>query len=178
MDIRAALFAIHRGLVEREVEHALIGGFALAAHGAGRGSVSLDWIADGLRVDVIDELLRSSGYERVHLTHNVGNYVSRDPVTGRIDFLFVRRERGVAILRRATECAVFGETVRVVDASDLIGLKVQAYSNNPSRRVRDLADVDRLLEFGEVDLARVRDYFRLFDREQDLDELLAARAMR
>ena len=178
MDIRAALIAIHRALVEREVEHALVGGLALAAHGASRATVGIDWIANGLRTEVIDELLRSSGYERVHLTHNVGNYVSRDPVKGRIDFLFVRRERGVAILRRATERAVFGETVRVADASDLIGLKVQAYSNNPSRRARDLADVDRLLEFGEVDLARVRDYFRLFDREKDLEELLAARAKR
>ena len=117
MDIRAALIAIHRALVEREVEHALVGGLALAAHGASRATVAVDWIADGLRTDVIDELMRRSGYERVHLTHNVGNFISRDPVKGRAEFLFVRRERGVAILQRAAEHAVLGETVRVADAS-------------------------------------------------------------
>ena len=106
----------------------------------------------------------------------MGNYVSRDPVKGRIDFLFARRERGVAILRRASEHAVLGEIVRVADAADLIGLKVQAYSNDPRRRNRDLADIERLLASGSVDLARARGYFRLFDREKELDELLATRA--
>jgi hypothetical protein len=174
MDLRAALTSIHRGLVERDVEHALIGGMALSAHGAGRATADLDWIADGLRADRVDELLQSQGYEAIHRDQRVGNYLSRDPVKGRVDFLFVRRERGVAILNRAREHEVLGESVRVADASDLIGLKVQAYANNPRRRHEDLGDIARLLRFGDVDLARVRDYFRLFDRERDLDELLAS----
>jgi hypothetical protein len=63
-------------------------------------------------------------------------------------------------------------SIRVVDASDLIGLKVQSSSNDPSRRHQDLADIERLLAVAEVDLDRVRDYFRLFDREKELDALL------
>jgi hypothetical protein len=63
--------------------------------------------------------------------------------------------------------------VRVVEAEDLIGLKVQSSSNDPSRRHRDLADVERLLRTAELDLGRVREYFRLFDREKELDALLA-----
>jgi hypothetical protein len=62
----------------------------------------------------------------------------------------------------------------VVDAADLIGLKVQASSNDPARRRMDLADVQRLLECAAgVDLDRVREYFRVFDREKELDALLA-----
>lgn len=135
--------------------------------------MDLDWIADGRCSDTIDELLRSSGYERVHFTLHVGNYASPDPVKGRIDFLFVRRALGIAILRRASEHSVLGERIRVADASDLIGLKVQAYANDPRRRLRDLADIERLLRSAEVDRDRVREYFRLFDREKELDELLA-----
>ena len=117
--------------------------------------------------------MRLQGYEAVHRNDQVGNYLSRDPVLGRIDFLFVRRERGVAILKRASEHEVMGEPVKVAEASDLIGLKVQAYANNPSRRYGDLDDIARLIRAGGVDLVRVREYFRLFECERDLDELLA-----
>jgi hypothetical protein len=39
-----------------------------------------------------------------------------------------------------------------------------------------MADVERLLASGDVDLDRARKYFQLFDRESELDALLAARA--
>jgi hypothetical protein len=175
MDLRAALISIHRGLVAREVDHALIGGLALSVHGAGRATTDLDWIADGKRADRVDELLQAQGYEAIHRNDWAGNYLSNDPVKGRIDFLFVRRS-GVAILGRASEHPVLGEPVPVADASDLIGLKVQAYVNNPSRRHEDLGDIARLIRHGEVDLARVRDYFRLFGHEADLDEILGRSA--
>jgi hypothetical protein len=173
MDLRAALLAIHRALSEREIDHALIGGLALSVHGAARATVDLDWIADGRRDSDVDVVMRAHGYEPIYRTSNVGNYLSEDPAKGRVDFLFVRRERGLAILHRAASHGVLGERVRVVDASDLIGLKVQAYANNPNRKNRDLADIERLLTFGEVDMERVRMYFRLFEFEGDLDQLLA-----
>jgi hypothetical protein len=77
------------------------------------------------------------------------------------------------MLARAALHTILGAQVRVADASDLIGLKVQSSSNDPSRRYLDLADIDRLLRSATVDLARVRDYFRLFDREKELDALLS-----
>jgi len=172
MDLRAALIAIHRALSERTIQHALIGGLALSVHGAARATVDLDWIADGFRAHDVDALMHSSGYDVVHRTQNVGNYVSDDPVKGRIDFLFVRREHGTAILNRAADHEVLGEVVRVVEASDLIGLKVQAYANNPARMGREEADIERLLRFGNVNMARVREYFRLFECEHDLDRIL------
>jgi predicted nucleotidyltransferase len=77
------------------------------------------------------------------------------------------------MLARAEVRRVLGASIRVVDAADLIGLKVQASSNDPARRLRDLADIERLLETAAVDLERAREYFRLFDREKELDALLA-----
>jgi hypothetical protein len=82
------------------------------------------------------------------------------------------------MLARAGLHVVLGQSLRVVDAADLIGLKVQASSNDPSRQRRDLADIERLLQVGEVDLSRVREYFRLFDREKELDALLAGEPAR
>lgn len=173
MDLRAVLLELHDALREAGIEHALIGGLALAAHGAARATVTLDLLADGTRADDVEAVVTSRGYERLHRSEHVGNYASRDPARGRVDFLFARRRYGREMLARAAPTEVHGISIRVADAADLIGLKVQAYSNDPSRRLRDLADVERLLRAPDVDLERVRHYFRLFDREKELDALLA-----
>jgi predicted nucleotidyltransferase len=173
MDLRSVLVEIHAALDTEDIEHALIGGLALAAHGAGRATVDLDLLADGDRSDDVDRIVRHRGYEQLHRTADVANYAASDPARGRVDFLFARREIGRAMLARAALLQVLGTTLRVVDASDLIGLKVQSSSNDPRRARQDLADVEKLLRTGEIDLERVREYFRLFDREKELDGLLA-----
>lgn len=174
MDLRAVLIEMHAALDEAAIEHALIGGLALAAHGAARATVDLDFLADGDRDGDLDGILRSHGFEPLHRTEHVANYASADPARGRVDFLFARRARGRAILRRAAAHDLLGQRVRVVDAADLIGLKVQAYANDSRRRHQDLADIARVLRTGAPDMDRVRDYFRLFDREKELDALLAS----
>jgi hypothetical protein len=173
MDLRSVLVEIHAALRDASIEHALIGGLALAAHGAARATRDLDLLADGGRADDVDQIVRAHGYDCLHRSQDVANYASADRAKGRVDFLFARRHHGRAMLARAREHPILGESVRVVDAADLIGLKVQSSSNDPSRRHRDLADVERLLRAAELDLGRVREYFRLFDREKELDALLA-----
>jgi len=178
MDLRSVLIQSHRALDAAAIEHALIGGLAMAAHGAPRATVDLDFLADGMRAGDVDAVVRALGYEPIHRSEHAANYVADDPARGRIDFLFARRSYGRAMLERASAHAVLGETLRVADAADLIGLKVQASSNDPARRRQDLADVERLLRVGGVDLGRVREYFRLFDREKELDALLAGEPAR
>lgn len=178
MDLRNVLIEIHTALDERGIDHALIGGLALTVHGAARATIDLDFLADGERDDDVDELMRSRGYECLYRSEKVGNYLSEDRERGRIGSLFVRRILGRAILDRANRYEVLGQNVRVVDAADLIGLKVQAYSNDPRRRNRDLADIQRVLRNGNPDRIRVREYFQLFDCEKDLEALLAADADR
>ena len=176
MDLRNVLIEIHTALEEQGIAHALIGGLALTVHGAPRATIDLDFLADGDRDGDVDALIRSRGYDCLHRTENVGNYLSPERERGRIDFLFVRRPLGRAILERAVSHEVLGQHLRVADAADLIGLKVQSSSNDPRRRGRDMVDVERLLASGDVDLDRARKYFQLFDRESELDVLLAAKA--
>ena len=173
MDLRSVLVEIHTALRAASIEHALIGGLALAAHGASRATTDLDLLADGDRSEDVDRIVCARGYDCLHRTQDVANYASTDRAKGRVDFLFARRVHGKAMLARAIPRQILGEEIRVLDAADLIGLKVQSSSNDPARRHRDLADVERLLRSAEVDLTRVREYFRLFDREKELDALLA-----
>ena len=173
MDLRSVLLEIHRALQESGIAHALIGGLALAAHGAGRATNDLDLLAEGDRADEVDRILREHGYECLRRTEHVANYVAGTPDRGRVDFLFAQNAYGHAMLARAAHHGILGARIRVADAADLIGLKVQSSSNDPSRRYLDLADIDRLLRSATVDLARAREYFRLFDREKELDALLS-----
>ena len=173
VNLRGILVEIHSALRDLAIEHALIGGLALAAHGAARATVDLDFLVEAERGNDVDRLLRERGYECLHRSDYAANYASRDPARGRVDFLFARRAHGKAMLVRARPHPIPGSQIRVVDAADLIGLEVQASSNDASRRRLDLADIQRLLRSADVDLARVREYFRLFDREKELDALLA-----
>ncbi len=174
MDLRSVLLDIHAVLDSAAIDHALIGGLVLAAHGGARATVGVDSLADGDRAADVDRVLVARDYETLHRGADVGNYASADPARGRLDFLFVRRPKGREILARAARHDVLGTSVRVVDASDLIGLKVQASANDPARARQDLADIEKLLRNSKVDFGRVREYFRLFDREAELDALLAS----
>ena len=173
MDLRSVLLDIQAALREAGIEHALIGGLALAAHGGGRATVDVDFLAEGERAEDIDRILRGRGYSCLQRNEWVGNYASDSPARGRVDFLFAHRAYGRSMLKRATVHEALGLRVPVVDASDLVGLKVQSSSNDPLRRHRDLADIVWLLQNADLELDRVRDYFRVFDREKELDALLA-----
>jgi hypothetical protein len=63
--------------------------------------------------------------------------------------------------------------LRVISAEGLIGFKLQALVNNPSRS-RDLEDIRALLraQRGRLNMDEVREYFAMFDRVEMLDGLL------
>jgi hypothetical protein len=65
---------------------------------------------------------------------------------GSIDVIHAFRQISLAMLQRAKSYPVFGGTqsVRAVDPEDIIGLKVQAMFNDPTRRSQEVADIERL----------------------------------
>ena len=64
--------------------------------------------------------------------------------------------------------------LRVISAEGLIGFKLQALVNNPSR-LRDLEDIRALLraQRDRLNMDEVREYFAMFDRGEVLDGLPA-----
>ena len=64
---------------------------------------------------------------------------------------------------------------RTILPEDLIGLKIQAISNDPANRFSvDSPDIQRILQIkiDEIDMELVRMYFELFSKEDLLDEWL------
>ena len=177
MDVPGALERVVAAPREAQVEHALIGGLALAAHGAGRAPQDIDLLVDGARVDDVQQLMQGLGYRALHRSENAANNASDADDGGRVDFLFALRPYSRTMLARAEAHPLSlseAREVRVVHVADLIGLKVQSSTNDPSRHRIDMADIVRLLRAERnVDMQRVREYFRVFEREKELEALLA-----
>lgn len=151
---------------ENNIRYALIGGFALGAQGVSRATIDIDFLVHRDDMPQVHRMLCDQGYERQYGSENVSMYVSPLEVFGEVDFLHAFRENSLHMLQRAQEAKIFNGaiTVKVADVEDLIGLKVQAMANDETRKTRDLADIESLIEANQsaLDWDRVKGYFSLF----------------
>jgi hypothetical protein len=136
-------------LSKADARFALIGGLALASHKVIRATQDIDFLTDSEKAEDIDRELIAIGYRCLHRSADAGNYLRGDE---RVDFIYAsrpaaRRLLGDAALLRTT----FGE-VRVVSTEGLIGLKIQAFVNNP-RRTQDLEDIKAVVAANRQALA-------------------------
>jgi len=164
------LAEIANALREIDVPFALIGGLALAAHGVSRGTRDVDFLVDIDHGDAIDALLGRLSYQCRHRDEDAATYVRGDE---RLDLLYARRPIARKLLSAAMPAPTGIAPLRVISAEGIIGFKLQALVNDP-RRTQDLEDIRALLRANgpSLDMEEVREYFRLFDREAQLDELL------
>ena len=162
-EVTAALNAIG-------VQFALIGGLALASHRVVRATQDVDLLVDAERAGQIDAEMARLGYCCLHRSADTGNYTRGDE---RVDLLYASRPIARRLLANAVESQTSLGALRVVSAEGLIGFKLQALANDPCR-TQDLEDIRALLRGNraKLDMAEIREYFRLFERESLLDELL------
>lgn len=143
MSLLAAVVAL---LEEAGIAHALIGAAALAAHGVARATVDLDLLTVGRAAleEPLWEPLRAAGND-VEIRRGDDD----DPLLGvvrvsatdvnPVDLVVGRTAWQQDIIARARTVSIEGARARVVDAADLILLKL--YAGGP----QDCWDVQRLL---------------------------------
>lgn len=159
-----------------KIDFALIGGFALQVAGITRTTGDIDMIV--LREDKakIKDIIIKHRYKIIHESDDVLNFYSDKFELGRIDFLLAHRKYAVSMLRRAEEKDILKGKfkIKVIRIEDQIGLKLQSSSNDASRMSRDMADIEQLIKYNypRLDIGLLREYFRLFDREPELDEII------
>ncbi|MEI8027647.1 MAG: hypothetical protein WCI18_14970 [Pseudomonadota bacterium] len=163
MNLVESLIVIDKILTDLGVNHALIGGFALAAHGVHRATNDIDFLVNEADRDILIANLPRFHWSLAAATeevlHFVGDYA--------IDFILARRPLSQEMLREATQIPKLG--VKAVSAEGLIGLKIQAYCNNPKRKLQDKADILALMRTNpSVDLNRVKQYADLFDQWEEI----------
>jgi hypothetical protein len=152
------------------VRFALIGGLALASHRVVRATQDVDLLVNLEDADAIERELLRLGYSSLHRSNDAANYARNDQ---RVDLLYASRPISRRLLAGARETNTALGKLCVISAEGLIGFKLQGYMNDASR-TQDLEDIRALLRANRpgLDMDEVRGYFRLFDKESMLDEIL------
>jgi predicted nucleotidyltransferase len=124
------LLELAAALEDRAIDYALIGDLALGPRGFPRGTIDVDFLVDANKVPRIRALMRERHAEVVVEDEEFSSYVDGGV---RTDFQHARRPVSREMLTRAERVDFDGKSIVVIQAEDLIGLKVQAYHNNPKR---------------------------------------------
>ena len=164
--LRELLRLSHEILTRVGAPHALIGGFAMSALGYPRATNDIDYLVDGDFAAAVEREFQAAGFSVFSRSRETLQLAGVGP----IDLLFANRPLSKAMLRRCGGVQVLG--VPALDAADIIGLKIQAYRNDPKRLLGDLADIQKLIELHpQLDRARVDEYARLFGESERIAAL-------
>ncbi|MBU6154711.1 MAG: hypothetical protein KGP28_10455 [Bdellovibrionales bacterium] len=166
MDLVQALTWSDAQLTDLKIPHALIGGMALSEYGYGRGTQDVDWLIPGEFSNIVISSFSNHGFSIFHQSEDVLQLTG----AAEIDFLLARRP----ISRTMIESAHYSShlKMKVVLPEDLIGLKIQAYSNLPSRRSKDLSDIQELVErCPDLDWVKIKFYADHFGEWATLENL-------
>jgi hypothetical protein len=166
MDIRATLKRVHEFFNKEDVDHLLIGGMALACYGSQRSTVDLDFLIREEQKEKAKSVLLANdftlGFESPEVLQFGG--------AGFVDLLIARRPITQSMFDRAQNDGLEG--LSFVKAEDLIGLKVQAYSNDSSRSLQDKADIQYLIESqDDLDWQVIKEYADLFDEWSTIEAI-------
>ena len=166
MGLRETLKLVHRLLDEAQVPHALIGGLALASYGSPRATDDLDLLVAEEHKDLVCMVFEKNGFRRTNSSLEVLQFSG----LGYVDILLARRPITQGLLTNAKKLGPEG--MSVVGPEGIIGLKIQAYVNDPSRELQDKADIQFLLHNIEnLDWAQIWEYADLFNQRSALAEI-------
>jgi hypothetical protein len=135
MDFAKALGIIASGLEDAEAPWAVIGGLALAVHGAGRLTRDLDIVTQYSVQDLLVSYLEALGYQTLHRSRGYSNHVHSDAEMGRIDVVYVEGETARTLFTEADRREILpGFEALVPRPEHLVAMKVLAAKNDPTRR--------------------------------------------
>ena len=171
MDFEQVIGALLQRFEQEHIRYAVMGGFAIGALGIPRATRDLDFLIHRDDLARFQDILAGLGYQCHHQTEDVSQYYHPHAQWGAIDAIHAFRQHAVAMLDRAKTRTVFEgtKTLHVLEAEDIIGLKVQAMANNPIRRTREVVDIEALASQhgATLDWARILEYYTLFELDEE-----------
>ena len=166
MDLRKTLFFVHNLLDANKIDHALIGGLALVNLGLVRATIDVDLIIEEENKLKVKELLNTNGFNIIAETEEFLQFGG----LGYVDILIARRPISREMLKNAT--LINELNIKCLLPEDIIGLKIQAYSNDKSREFQDKADIQYLIEnYSNMNWKKIKDYADLFSKWNEIEEI-------
>jgi len=160
MDFANVLQTLDGFLRERGLRYAVVGAFALHAHGITRATADLDVAVESAARLPLIAFLEAQGYDTLHASAGYSNHVHRLGAAGRVDCLYVSGPTADQLFSGSRPLLrLGGGTYPVPRAEHLAAMKVFAIKNAPERTHRDLADLQELLRVPGIDREEVRRYF-------------------
>jgi len=172
VDFERVLRTLAEFFDESNVEWGVIGGLAMAVHGAARTTLDVDIVVDGALQDKLIGFLQSQGFATVHRSTGYSNHLHEDPDLGRIDVVYVRGDTSRNILdNMQVHPGPGGIKIPVPRPEHLAAMKAYSIKNDPRRTLRELADIRVLLDVPDVDREEVNSYFVRYGLEDLFDRL-------
>ena len=160
------LDTIHRAFDEAEISHALIGGLALEHLGVHHTTVGIDLLVDGEVGHKAIKSLQELGFE----LHSESGEAMQ--LTGDIDVHILLANRTPTRMMLKTAHPIKDLGIKCVGPEDIIGLKIEAYMNNPSREAQDKADIVALMQkHPSLDWDKIKGYADLFGEWPVIEKL-------
>jgi len=128
--------------------------------------MDLDFLVHRDDLQKLDRSLTVLGYFRVFQSENDSQYRHSKVAWGSVVFVHAFRKISIAMLDRAKDYPALGgkQNLRTAQPEDIIGLKVQAISNDPERRAQEQNDIDRLMGRyrNRLDWDRIQEFYDVF----------------
>lgn len=167
MDFKIVLKKLIDLFEKNKVNYALIGGFALGVYGVVRATNDLDFLIDKNYDVFLKKIMKQNMYGIIHESKDVIQFEHPTAIFGSIDFLYAFRKPSLEMLKRAVKKNLFEKaiTIKVLLPEDIIGLKVQAFVNQPQRKILELEDIKNLITANLTDLnwGIIKKHFSLFN---------------
>ena len=169
MDFKKVIESIVREFSDQQIDFALVGGLAVSLYVQPRATQDVDILLLFEDIKKARKIFLSMGYKVLFESTDIITFASDKEGLGRVDVQLAHRKPSIEMLNRANVIELFPKIkIKVLKPSDIIGLKVQAYNNDPSRYHKDMADIQELSKLVEKkDLATVKDYFKMFGKDED-----------
>ncbi|MDP2923016.1 MAG: hypothetical protein Q8O30_04775 [Candidatus Omnitrophota bacterium] len=175
MDFKTVLKRLIDTFEKNEISYALIGGFALGVYGVVRATNDLDFLIDKKHEAFLKKFMKQNIYDIIYESEDIIQFEHPTGIFGSIDFLYAFRKPSLEMLKRAVKKDLFEETitVKVLLPEDIIGLKVQAFANQPNRKVLELEDIKNLImaNLKDLDWEIIKNHFALFNLNMLYKEL-------
>jgi hypothetical protein len=139
--------------------YAVVGAFGVHAYGLTRATLDLDLATESAAQPKLVAFLESLGYETLYRSAGYSNHVHALPDLGRLDFVYVESETARVLFSGGTVLQLAEHRVPVPRPEHLVAMKVHAMKNDPSRTLREMADIQFLLSLPCIDEAEARAYF-------------------